>query len=133
MATKKKKKSSYQTVSHLLKILLIILIIVFALWICVFTYHYAYKVFADEPIASSESDGEDVTVRVDSDMSIVQIGKMLEENGLIEDWKVFVGQAKMTSYSSKIQAGTYSLNTSMTAEEMIKTMAASSDDEEEDE
>ena len=55
--------------------------------------------------------------------SVYQIGKILKKKGLIEDAKVFVVQEKLSNYKNKLQAGTYILNTNMTAEEMMAILA----------
>ena len=52
------------------------------------------------------------------------IANKLKEEGLIRDANLFVAQLKLSSYADKIKAGTYILNTSMTAKEMMQIMAA---------
>ena len=73
--------------------------------------------------------GTDKTVTVTADMSAKDVGRQLEEKGLIRDANLFVVQLGLSSYSGAIKAGTYTLNTSMTAEEMMQIMAAEEDTE----
>ena len=57
---------------------------------------------------------------------------ILEEKGLIRDAKLFYFQEVLSAYRGKMQPGFYTLNTSMTANDLMATMAASAEKEEED-
>ena len=61
-------------------------------------------------------------VQVTADMSEREIGKLLKEQGLIRDDKLFYAQLKLSAYSDKLLPGIYTLNTSMTVKEMIAVM-----------
>lgn len=103
--------------------ILITLLVIFGLlkageW----AYDFGYRVFTESPMESGA--GTDMTVSVTSDMSAKQIGNLLEEKGLIQDATLFVAQLKLSAYSNQIKTGTYTLNTSMTAQEMMKVMSA---------
>ena len=65
----------------------------------------------------------DRLVQVKDSMSEMEIAEMLEEKGLIRDRFLFVLQLKVSGYSGKLKAGPYTLNTSMTAEEMLRVMS----------
>ena len=67
--------------------------------------------------------GKDRLVQVKDSMSEMEIAEMLEEKGLIRDRFLFVLQLKVSGYSGKLKAGPYTLNTSMTAEEMLQVMS----------
>ena len=73
--------------------------------------------FTESPV--DETPGRDVTVSVTADMSEHDIGKMLKEEGLVEDANLFYAQLKLSAYSGKLKPGVYTLNTSMTAREMF--------------
>lgn len=90
-------------------------------------YGFGYRVYTEDAVASAP--GTDKSVTVTSDMSAKEIGDLLEEKGLIRDAGLFVVQLKLSSYSGQIRSGTYTLNTSMTAEEMMQVMAAEEDTE----
>mgnify|MGYP000102751641 FL=1 len=90
-------------------------------------YGFGYRVYTEGAVASAP--GTDKSVTVTSDMSAKEIGDLLEEKGLIRDAGLFVVQLKLSSYSGQIRSGTYTLNTSMTAEEMMQVMAAEEDTE----
>ena len=57
-------------------------------------------------------------------MSAMEVGKMLEERGLIRDANLFVLQELLSENHGKMQPGIYDLSTAMTAEEMMDVMAA---------
>ena len=85
-------------------------------------FDFGYAIFNQVPMASEE-DGRDITVVVENGDSVYQIGKILKNKGLIEDAKIFVVQEKLSNYKGKLQSGTYILNTSMNAEEMMAVLA----------
>lgn len=85
------------------------------------SYNYGYRIFAEPPMSAGE--GKDRLVQVKDSMSEMEIAEMLEEKGLIRDRFLFVLQLKVLGYSGKLKAGPYTLNTSMTAEEMLQVMS----------
>ena len=85
------------------------------------SYNYGYRIFAEPPMSAGE--GKDRLVQVKDSMSEMEIAEMLEEKGLIRDRFLFVLQLKVSGYSGKLIAGPYTLNTSMTAEEMLQVMS----------
>lgn len=93
-------------------------------------YDFGYRVFAEE--AMSPAPGRDVEVSITQGKSAYDVGKMLEEKGLIRDAQLFMLQEKLSGYKDKMQPGIYTLNTSMTAEDMLKVMAADAPEETED-
>ncbi len=98
--------------------------------VCITSYDYGYRVFSETPITEGEGLDKEVVIPIGS--SSRDIGTILKNNGLIRDDKLFIIQELLSSYRGKLQPGNYTLNTSMTAEEMMKVMAGS-DEEEEDE
>ena len=85
------------------------------------SYNYGYRIFAEPPMSAGE--GKDRLVQVKDSMSEMEIAEMLEEKGLIRDRFLFVLQLNVSGYSGKLKAGPYTLNTSMTAEEMLQVMS----------
>ena len=83
-------------------------------------YEFGYRVFTEKPM--EEAPGTDKVVEVTADMSEIEIRKLLEKNGLVRDEKLFYAQLKLSAYSGKLRPGTYTLNTSMTAKEMMVVM-----------
>ena len=114
----------------LIKLLRDIILVGLVALISINGYYFFYDVFADEPVAESEEDAVEVTVRVDSGMTDMQVANMLKQNGLVESKLVFFAQSKIFKDSgSSIQPGTYQLNTYMTAQEMLEVITAEDEED----
>lgn len=90
-------------------------------------YDYGYRVFQEPPVA--EKPGTDISVEITVGKSALQIGQILEDKGLIRDARLFYVQNLLSHYKDKLRAGTYTLNTSMTMEEMMEVMSAQEPEE----
>lgn len=90
-------------------------------------YDYGYRIFTEPALSSGE--GRTVTVAVTEDMSPSDIGRLLENKGLIRDAKLFTLQYYLSEYREDVKPGIFELSTSMTAEDMMAAMAL---EEEED-
>ena len=84
-------------------------------------YEMGFRVFT-EP-AMDASPGRDVAVRVEKEMSGLELGSVLEEKKLVDNGVLFAIQLRLSAYAGKLKAGTYTLNTSQTAVEMIRLLA----------
>ncbi len=110
--------------------LFIVLVIVSSIYKLGFkAYDFGYRVFAEEAITSEP--GRDIKVKIPMGASAMDIGKILEMSGLIRDKNLFFIQERLSEYHGKLSPGEYTLNTSQTAQDMMKVMAAE-DEEEED-
>lgn len=89
-------------------------------------YEFGYKIFADE--AKDPAPGITKTVAIVDGKSVRDIGKILEEHGLIDDGFLFVFQAKFSEYDGQMKPGVYELSTAMTPFEMIEKMATSEEE-----
>ena len=90
-------------------------------------YDLGYRIFT-EPAMDREP-GRDVSVRVTGHMSGSELGSLLEEKRLVDNGFLFAIQLKLSSYEGKLKAGSYTLNTSQTAEEMIQILAGEEEEE----
>ncbi len=109
------------------KVAVAVLVIVVVYKGAITAYDYGYRVFQEPPVA--EKPGMDVNVEITMGKSVLQIGEILEAKGLIRDAKLFYVQNLLSHYKDKLRAGTYTLNTSMTMEEMMEVMSAQEPDE----
>ena len=112
-------------IGDVFKIVLIIVVIMF----CVSMSHRAYEIGYDvfyEKAVDEKGSGQTVEVTISDGMTVNQIGKLLQEKGLIKDAEVFLYQERFSSFHGKIVPGTYELSTEMTPSEMIKKMADTS-------
>ena len=93
-------------------------------------YEFGFRIFTEE--AMSPAPGRDVAVTIVQGDSTMDVGKMLEEKGLIRDYKLFYVQKKCSVYDDDIKPGFYTLNTSMTAEERFAIIAGRKETESEE-
>ena len=70
-----------------------------------------------------EAPGQDVTVEVKKGMSPMELGELLEGKKLVDSGVLFMLQLQVLDYNDKLKPGTYTLNTSQTAKEMMQVMA----------
>lgn len=106
----------------------VIVVVVFRL--AVSAYDFGFQVFADIPIAE-DGNGRTVNVVISEGQDSKEIGKLLEQKGLVENGMIFYIQEMLSEYKGMIQPGTYELNTAMSAEQMIKVMCKLDDATEE--
>lgn len=116
-------------IETVIKIAAVVFIIMFVYDTSVKAYDYGYRVFAEEPMTLGE--GRIISIYVKEEDSVKDIGKTLEEKGLIRDANLFIVQELVSEYHGKIQPGIYDLNTSMSTEEMLGIMAADAEEEDE--
>lgn len=114
-------KVIFKFVSISFSILVTLLVLLGLIKLGEYCYDFGYRVFTEAPM--EEEPGTDVVVLVTEDMSEYDIGGMLLENGLIRDKNLFYAQLKLSAYSGELLPGVYTLNTSMTAKEMMAVMA----------
>ena len=105
-------KVVFRFVSISFSILVILLVLIGFVKIGTYCYDFGYRVFTEAP------------VQISDDMSDMDIAKELKEKGLVENAKLFFVQLKVSAYSGRLHSGVYTLNTSMTARDMMVLMAA---------
>ena len=127
----KKKEAAGVAVYSVVKIVVINLVIMVVYRLGSMAYSYGERIFGEPPMESAP--GTDIVITVGSEDSVRDIADNLKAAGLIRDAGLFVLQERLAGYKEGVKAGTYTLNTSMTPEELIQTMAASSDEGDADE
>lgn len=102
--------------------MVILILIVYALFVFGrHAYDFGFQVFAGETV--SDPPGKEVAVTITDDMSVMEIGELLENKGLIKDAKVFWVQEKLSKSSGKLKKGNYILTTAQDADEMLEELA----------
>ena len=130
--SKKKEKPfeaailGFQSITRLLIFILAAVIIIL---LGRLSYKFGYNVFYEQPVA--EAPGTDVVVTIPEGVSAHQIGKLLEEAGLIEDAWVFTVQERLSAYHNDVKPGPYTLNTAQRPTEMLAVMSPADEEEEE--
>ncbi|MDE5598817.1 MAG: endolytic transglycosylase MltG, partial [Lachnospiraceae bacterium] len=115
-------------VETVIKIAAVVFLVSFVYDTAVKAYDYGYRVFAEEPVSVGE--GRTISISVGAGDSVRDIGKNLEEKGLIRDANLFFVQELLSEYHGKIIPGIYDLNTSMTNDEMLEIMSSEPEEEE---
>jgi UPF0755 protein len=110
-------------------------ILIVVIWgirkVCIAAYDYGFRIYSEPPMAEDDQ-GVDVVVTIPMGSSVAETGELLKGYGLIRDDRLFILQERLSDYHDKLEPGTYTLNTSMTAEEMMAVMAPSLKEESED-
>ena len=114
-------KMVIKTLTTVLKVVLAVVVVMFVYKGATLAYDYGYRVFAEEPVDAAP--GLDIDVVVEDGMGPKEIGIMLESRGLIKDGTLFYLQNILSKYKGDLKAGTYTLNTSMTTEEMMAVIS----------
>lgn len=124
------KKAALTVLSITLNIVVTALIIIGLSRLGTAAYHYGHSVFHAE--AMDPAPGRQVNVSVEKGASVGEIGQLLQEKGLVEDWKLFYIQARLSKYYDTMSAGEYTLTTAMTPKEMMAVMSGETLEEEEE-
>lgn len=124
------KQLAASAIETIIKIAVAVFLISFVYETAVKAYDYGYRVFAEDPV--TVGDGRTISIAVEPDDSVRDIGKNLEEKGLIRDANLFFVQEMLSEYHGKIQPGIYDLNTSMKSSEMLEIMSEESAEGEEE-
>lgn len=113
-------------IKGVVRILVIVALIMILVYLGKQAYSLGYEIFDEKAVDSG--DGRAVTVTITDDMSVRQIGKLLISNGLLnESANAFVVQELISGYHGEILPGTYTLRTSMTADDMFPILAQEED------
>ena len=85
-------------------------------------YEFGHSIFFSPGMEAAP--GTDKTFRLTGEESVREVGRLLEEAGLIRDSNAFSIQA--FCYEYEVQAGEFKLNTSMTSKEIISALEETS-------
>lgn len=116
--------------SALIKIAVAIWIVNFIYTKTIAAYDFGYRVFTEEAV--SPAPGRDVTVSIVEGKSVKDIAKLLEEKGLVRDYKLAFIQIYASEHRKEMEPGVYTLNTSMTVEDMCTAMCPNLEEESEE-
>lgn len=121
-------KAVFRFVSISFSILVLLVIFIGVFKASTFCYEFGYRIFSETPVEAEP--GNDVIVQIEGSDSAFDIGKKLEEKGLIRDSELYVAQYYLSAYVDELLPGTYTLNTSMTTKEMLVVMSTPVEDTE---
>ena len=109
------------------KAMLAVLVVVVIYRGALIGYEVGYRVFSEQPVSTGQ--GTDITVTISEGMDSGEIADLLEEEGVIRSALIFRLQNRLFSYKKTMEAGTYTLNTSMTNDEIMEALSEGSDGE----
>ena len=109
-------------------IMIILIVLLATFYLSRTGYDYGYRLFTETAV--EETPGTDVLVQIKQETSNWQIGKLLEQKGLVRDSSLYVAQYYLSAYVNDLLPGTYTLNTSMTTKEMLIVMSTAEKDTE---
>ena len=118
-------------VETVIKVVVAAIVVMFIYRYSIMAYDYGYRIFGEEPVDAEP--GRDISIQVADGDEAEDIGRMLEDKGLIRDANLFVIQEKLSGLEDGIAAGTYELNTAMTVGEMLDIMIAAGEEAESEE
>ncbi|MCH5260614.1 MAG: endolytic transglycosylase MltG [Lachnospiraceae bacterium] len=117
------------TAQIIIKVVVFAYLIMFIFRTAIAAYDYGYRVFTEPPL--SYGDGRIISVYIEEDNSALDVGKMLQEKGLIRDGRLFMIQELLSEHHGNIQPGVYDLNTNMTVQEILTVIAQEPESDEE--
>lgn len=88
----------------------------------IISYDYGYRIFTEPAVSAGE--GRTVTLTITGDESLLELGELFADKGLVRDGRLFVLQYLFSEYREEVVPGTFEFSTAMTAEEMMAVMAA---------
>lgn len=124
------KQMASAVLSTVIRLTIAIVVIYFIYNIGIDSYNFGYRVFAD--VAMEISPGRDKEVTIVAGKSVMEIGEILEDAGLVKDARIFWAQEMLSDYHGELKPGVYTLNTSMTGTEMIAAMSGSGEEDAEE-
>ncbi|MBE5879684.1 MAG: hypothetical protein E7288_06895 [Lachnospiraceae bacterium] len=123
------KKMLLSVLMTLLKITAAVVIVLIVYKFSFSAYDFGYRIFVEDPVDSIGVRTASVTIV--EGKTPKEIGKILEEKGLIRDGFLFIFQEMFSEYHDELQPGVYELNTGMTPFEMMQIMAGQVEEEKE--
>lgn len=122
------KKILLSVAKSIMTLVVVVFILMVVYRIMLRAYDFGYRIFAEE--AMSPAPGLTVSVAIVEGKSVMEVGEILEEKGLIRSATLFYLQELVSSYHGELQPGIYELSTAMTPTEMMEIMAETDDGEE---
>lgn len=111
-------KGIMATIQVLVNIIVYTVLILAIAKIAFWTYHFSYQIYGNVTVESAP--GRDVTVEIEEQEGTMEIASDLyEKETVIDKYSFFIRMKLTTGKKRPILPGTYTLNTSMTYEEIL--------------
>lgn len=106
-------------VDTVIKIVVIIVAVMFIYKYALEAYDFGYRIFAEPPVSSADT-ARVISISISEEATAMDIGKVLEEKGLINDARLFYVQELLSGHHDELIPGIYELSSDMTSKEMIE-------------
>ena len=119
----KQSGKTLKTVFFLMtKLVMSLLIIYCFLQLFLYSYNFAYQVFANS--AYEASNEKYVTVTIHKGASIQEIAKVLEQERVVANRYVLATRYYLSKYHGQIKEGTYQISPSMPMDDILATISS---------
>lgn len=115
-----KNKVLFSFIHTGITVIVILLVVYFGVQLASIGYDFGYRVFTESAV--DQAPGKDALIQVKEDMSEYDVAKLLEERGVIRDARLFFIQFKLSIYKGDAVPGVYTVNSSMTPQEIMATI-----------
>jgi len=123
----KAREVVFKILKAFMTIAIVMVIAMFVVNLSAKAYDFGFRIFSEEPMTPAP--GYTTSVAIVEGKSVMEIGQILEEKGLIRSAFLFYFQEFVSDYHGMLQPGVYQLSTAMTPEEMMAIMAAIPDED----
>jgi len=132
MASKSTSQNTLKILSFIIRLMLNVIFYIAVIYLIArisqLTYNFTYQIFGQ--VTKEEAPGRDVEIQIKKGESTMNVASKLEFNKIIVNKYSFYVKAKLKKYV--IMPGTYTVNTSMTYDEIFTTITVPSAEETEE-
>lgn len=97
------------------------LMIIFLMYeMLVYSYTFSYSLFTDAPYLAGNTNN--ITITIEPEQSVFDMAEILYENRIVENKYLFVARAYVGKYNTKLRAGKYTLNSTMSPDTICRKM-----------
>lgn len=114
------KQIIFAVIGTVTKVVIAAVVLMFVYRYAIAAYDCGYRLFGEAAV--DEEPGREVSLVVSEEDGTEEIGRKMEQKGLIRDSWLYVVHEKLSDLDDGIAPGTYELNTAMTVEEMVEIM-----------
>lgn len=132
MASKSTSQNTLKILSFIIRLMLNVIFYIAVIYLIArisqLTYNFTYQIFGQ--VTKEEAPGRDVEIQIKKGESTMNVASKLEFNKIIVNKYSFYVKAKLKKYV--IMPGTYTVNTSMTYDEIFTIITVPSAEETEE-
>lgn len=123
------KKVAGTILSVSFKTCVLFLVIMFTVFFGRIAYRFGVSIFHEYAMSESTGIVTEVEVVLPQNASDMEVAKILQQSGLVNDSKLFYVQLMLSDYSGKIVSGTYTLSTDMKPTQIMAAISPAKTEE----